>query len=86
VTSDPWAAVLLVVATFGTAVLSAVAGFGGGVVLLPVFVAVFGARDAVAVLTVAQLASNRSRVWSGRGRMLRRDDQRRTHIGRCGRR
>ena len=53
---------LLVVATFGTAVLSAVAGFGGGVLLVPVFVAAFGPREAVAILTVTQVASNGSRV------------------------
>jgi len=52
---DLWVPALLVVASFGTAMLSAVAGFGGGVLLLPVFVAVFGPRDAVAV-TVAQRA------------------------------
>lgn len=37
-----------------------------GVLLLPVFVAVFGARDAVAILTVVQLVSNGSRVWMNR--------------------
>ena len=65
-THELWMVVLLVAASFGTAVLSAVAGFGGGVLLLPVFVAVFGPRDAVAVLTVAQLASNGSRVFFNR--------------------
>jgi uncharacterized membrane protein YfcA len=65
-------ALLVVVATFGTAVLSAVAGFGGGVLLLPVFVTVFGPRDAIAVLTVAQLASNGSRVWFNRREVDRR--------------
>jgi hypothetical protein len=39
---------LLAAATFGTATLSAIAGFGGGLLLLPVFVAAFGLRDAVA--------------------------------------
>jgi hypothetical protein len=57
---------LVLVTAFGTATLSAVAGLGGGGVLLPVFVAVFGARNAVAVLTVTQLASNGSRVWFNR--------------------
>ena len=60
--------VLVVMATFATAALSAVAGFGGATLLLPVFVAVFGARNAVAILTVAQLASNASRVWFNRSR------------------
>ncbi|MFJ8630963.1 sulfite exporter TauE/SafE family protein [Streptomyces sp. NPDC093568] len=59
-------------AAFGTAALSAVAGFGGGVLLLPVFLAVFGPRDAVAILTVAQLASNGSRVWFNRTEVDRR--------------
>jgi uncharacterized membrane protein YfcA len=71
-TSEVWLGVLLGVAAFGAALLSAVAGFGGGVLLLPVFVAVFGPRDAVAVLTVAQLASNGSRVWFNRQEVDRR--------------
>jgi uncharacterized membrane protein YfcA len=36
------------------------------VLLLPLFVGVLGTRDAVAVLTVAQMASNGSRVWFNR--------------------
>ncbi|MEH0420591.1 sulfite exporter TauE/SafE family protein [Streptomyces sp. B21-083] len=64
--------IAVVAATFGTAALSAVAGFGGGVLLLPVFLAVLGTRDAVAVLTVAQLASNGSRVWFNRRDVDRR--------------
>jgi uncharacterized membrane protein YfcA len=54
------------VATFGLAVLSAVAGFGGGVLLLPVFTALFGLRVAVPILTLTQLSSNGSRVWLNR--------------------
>lgn len=50
------------VAAFLLAVVSAVAGFGGGVVLLPVFVALFGLRVAVPVLTLTQLVSNGGRV------------------------
>ncbi|MDE3152833.1 MAG: sulfite exporter TauE/SafE family protein [Gemmatimonadota bacterium] len=46
--------------------LGAVAGFGGAAVLLPVLVFAFGARDAVPVLTVAQLIGNGSRVWFNR--------------------
>ncbi|MFF5173629.1 sulfite exporter TauE/SafE family protein [Micromonospora sp. NPDC000089] len=48
------------------ALLSAVTGFGGGVLLLPVFAALFGLRVAVPVLTLAQLASNGARVWLNR--------------------
>lgn len=67
-----WTLVLVTVATFVAAALSAVAGFGGSVLMLPVFVAAFGTRDAVAVLTVAQLASNGSRVVLNRREIDRR--------------
>lgn len=53
-------------AAFGLAVLSAVAGFGGGVLLLPVFTILFGLRAAVPMLTLTQLSSNGSRVWLNR--------------------
>src|SRR5581483_7275407 len=46
--------------------LAAVTGFGGAAVLLPVLVAVFGMREAVPILTVAQLIGNGSRVWFNR--------------------
>ncbi|MGW0226721.1 TSUP family transporter [Actinopolymorpha singaporensis] len=65
-------ALLVIAATFATALLFAIAGFGGGVLLLPVFVAVFGAREAVAILTVVQLASNANRVWFNRHEVDRR--------------
>ena len=58
------------VAAFGLAVLSAVAGFGGGVLLLPVFTALFGLRAAVPMLTLTQVSSNAFRVWLNR-RQLR---------------
>jgi uncharacterized membrane protein YfcA len=54
------------VAAFGLAALSAVAGFGGGVLLLPVFTALFGLRVAVPMLTLTQLSSNGSRAWLNR--------------------
>ncbi|HZE37207.1 MAG TPA: sulfite exporter TauE/SafE family protein [Stackebrandtia sp.] len=62
------APVLLIAAAaaFGLAVVSAVAGFGGGVLLLPVFAALFGLRAAVPMLTLTQLSSNASRVWLNR--------------------
>jgi uncharacterized membrane protein YfcA len=46
--------------------LAAVTGFGGAAVLLPVLVAVFGVRQAVPILTVAQLIGNGSRAWFNR--------------------
>lgn len=54
------------VAAFLLALLSAVAGFGGGVLLLPVLTGLFGLRVAVPVLTLTQLFSNGSRVWLNR--------------------
>jgi uncharacterized protein len=46
--------------------LAAVTGFGGAALLLPALVIVFGARDAVPILTVAQLVGNASRAWLNR--------------------
>ncbi|MET8154339.1 sulfite exporter TauE/SafE family protein [Actinoplanes sp. NPDC049668] len=56
-------------AAFLLAVLSAVAGFGGGVLLLPVFTALFGLRVAVPMLTLTQVSSNAFRVWLNRGEL-----------------
>lgn len=58
-------------AAFALAALSAVAGFGGGVLLLPVFTALFGLRVAVPMLTLTQLASNGSRAWLNRHELRR---------------
>lgn len=58
--------VLVALAAFLAATIAGVSGFGGAVVLLPVLVAVFGARDAIVVLTVAQLVGNGSRVYFNR--------------------
>jgi hypothetical protein len=57
---------LLVAAAFGTAMLSAVAGFGGGMLLLAACIAALGPHKAVVVVTIAQLASNGGRVWFNR--------------------
>ena len=59
---DPATLAVAAAAAFLLAVVSAVAGFGGGVVLLPVFTALFGLRVAVPMLTLTQLVSNASRV------------------------
>src|ERR1051325_1259799 len=63
-----WGFTLLLasVAAFLLAMVSAVAGFGGGVLLLPVFTALFGLRAAVPMLTLTQLSSNGARVWLNR--------------------
>ena len=53
-------------AALAASTLAGVAGFGGAAVLLPALVAVFGVRDAIPILTVAQLVGNGSRVWFNR--------------------
>ncbi|HEV8344238.1 MAG TPA: sulfite exporter TauE/SafE family protein [Candidatus Binatia bacterium] len=58
--------VLLAGGAFLASTLAAVAGFGGAAVLLPILVLVFGVRDAIPILTVAQLIGNLSRVWFNR--------------------
>ena len=50
-------------AAFLASTLAAVAGFGGAAILLPILVLAFGVRDAIPILTVAQLIGNLSRVW-----------------------
>jgi hypothetical protein len=50
--------------------LAAVAGFGGAAVMLPILVWAFGVRDAVPLLTVAQLVGNASRVWFNRRELV----------------
>jgi uncharacterized membrane protein YfcA len=55
-------ALLLVAAALAASTLAAVAGFGGAAILLPVLVALFGPREAIPILTIAQLVGNGSRV------------------------
>jgi uncharacterized membrane protein YfcA len=57
---------LLLCVSLVAATLAAVTGFGGAAVLLPVLVATFGVREAIPILTVAQLIGNASRVWFNR--------------------
>lgn len=63
---EPAGVVLVAGAAFVAATLAAVTGFGGAAVLLPVLVLFFGVRDAIPILTVAQLVGNGSRVWFNR--------------------
>ncbi len=60
----------LAVVAFVAATLAAVAGFGGAAVLLPMLVLVFGVREAIPILTVAQLIGNASRVWFNRHELV----------------
>lgn len=61
-----WELAVAIVAAGILSFVSAVAGFGGAVLLLPVFTAVFGIRVAIPVLTLTQLVSNGSRAWFNR--------------------
>ena len=63
---------LLMVAALAASTLAAVAGFGGAAILLPVLVALFGPRDAIPILTIAQLVGNGSRVVINRDAVDRR--------------
>lgn len=49
--------------------LAAVAGFGGAALMLPILVWAFDVRDAIPILTVAQLMGNLSRVWFNRSEL-----------------
>jgi uncharacterized protein len=60
---SPVHALILAAAAFVAATLGAVTGFGGAAVLLPFLVWAFGTRDAIPILTVAQLIGNGSRVF-----------------------
>lgn len=57
------------VAALMASTLAAVAGFGGAAIMLPILVWGFGIREAVPILTVAQLLGNLSRVWFNRGEL-----------------
>jgi uncharacterized protein len=63
---DPLLVVALLVGALLASTVAAIAGFGGAAILLPLLVAVFGIRDAVPILTIAQLIGNASRVWLNR--------------------
>lgn len=58
--------VMVTVAAFVASTVAAIAGTGGGIILLPVLVATLGVRDAVPVYTLAQFIGNLSRVGFNR--------------------
>ena len=59
--------VAVVLATTLGFTIGGVAGFGGGVVALPVLVWVFGVREAIPILAISQMLTTVSRVWLHRG-------------------
>jgi uncharacterized membrane protein YfcA len=68
---DGWIGyVILALAALAASTIAAVTGFGGAVILLPILSWVVGIREAVPVLTVAQLVGNASRVWFNRKELV----------------
>lgn len=58
---ESWA--LVAVAALLGSTLAGVTGFGGAAILLPPLVLIFGVKEAIPILTVAQLIGNASRVY-----------------------
>lgn len=57
---------LLVGTALAASTIAAIAGTGGGIILLPVLVSIFGVRDAVPMFAVVNLLGNLSRVGFNR--------------------
>ncbi len=59
--------ILVIVLVAGAGLLgftiAGIAGFGGGIVMLPILVWVLGVREAVPALTIAQLIGSVGRIW-----------------------
>ena len=60
---------VVIAAALVASTLAAVAGFGGAAIMLPILVWAFGVRDAIPILTIAQLMGNLSRVWLNFGEL-----------------
>src|SRR5262245_24236022 len=63
---DPLLLLVRVGAAVVASVVAGVAGFGAGIILLPILAWVMGVKAAVPVLTVTMLLGNISRVWWSR--------------------
>jgi len=63
---DPVSWAVLIGAALVGSTLGGIAGFGTGVILLPVLALVLGVRAAVVTLTVTMLLGNVSRIWWSR--------------------
>ena len=61
-----WQLVIVGVAALLGSMLSAVSGFGSAAVLLPVLAFALGEKEAVPVLTIAQIVGNASKGWFNR--------------------
>src|SRR3989454_10531696 len=68
---DPLGWAVLIVGALVASVVGGVAGFGAGIVMLPLVSWALGVRSAVPVLTVTMLVGNLSRIWWSRGEVDR---------------
>src|SRR4029453_12809525 len=68
---DPLGWTVLVVGALVGSLVGGVAGFGTGIIMLPLVSWAIGIRSAVPVLTVAMLIGNLSRIWWSRGEVDR---------------
>ena len=55
--------IAVVITTTAGFTIAGAAGFGGGVVAIPVLVWVFGVREAIPIFTISQMLSVATRVW-----------------------
>ena len=69
---DPVSWLILVATALVGSIIGGVAGFGAGVLLLPVAAWTLGIRMAVPVLTITMMLGNVSRIWWSRGEIDRR--------------
>src|SRR2546426_2222287 len=68
---DPLGWAVLIVGALVASVVGGVAGFGAGIIMLPLVSWALGVRSAVPVLTVTMLIGNLSRIWWSRGEIDR---------------
>jgi uncharacterized membrane protein YfcA len=69
---DPVTWLILVTTALVGSIIGGVAGFGAGVLLLPVAAWTLGIRMAIPVLTITMMLGNISRIWWSRGEIDRR--------------
>jgi uncharacterized membrane protein YfcA len=63
---DPLDAALIGSFALLGSIVGAIAGFGTGIIMLPILVFFFGIRESIPILTVAMLLTNGSRSWFNR--------------------
>src|SRR6267143_775305 len=68
---DPLGWAVLIVGALVASLVGGVAGFGAGIIMLPLVSWALGVRSAVPVLTVTMLIGNLSRIWWSRGEIDR---------------